>query len=73
MVRGVPRELDPLVRYTPVDQPDAGRSIALARRATDPRHDQFELLASFMREVAPAAVRGPGLSVGLTMREEEVG
>lgn len=49
--------LDGLVRYTPFDQPDAGRTVALVWRATDPRQEQFELLAGFMREVVPPVVR----------------
>jgi LysR family hydrogen peroxide-inducible transcriptional activator len=57
--------LDGIVRYTPFDQPDAGRTIALVWRATDPRQDQFELLAGFMRQVAPAAVRDAARQVSL--------
>lgn len=49
--------LDGMVVYTRFDQADAGRTVALVWRATDPRGDLFEVLASFVREVAPEGVR----------------
>lgn len=52
--------LDGLVAYTPFDDPDAGRTIALAWRSTDPRGDQFELLARFLTQHPPAGMRPSG-------------
>lgn len=49
--------LDGLVRYTPFDEPDAGRTVALVWRAGDPRRERFGLLAGFLREVAPEGTR----------------
>jgi LysR family transcriptional regulator, hydrogen peroxide-inducible genes activator len=52
--------LDGMVRYTPFDEADAGRTVALVWRATDPREEQFGLLARFVREVVPRAVQAVG-------------
>jgi LysR family transcriptional regulator, hydrogen peroxide-inducible genes activator len=52
--------LDGMVRYTPFDEADAGRTVALVWRATDPREEQFALLARFVREVVPRAVQAVG-------------
>lgn len=51
--------LDGMVRYTPFDDPSAGRTIALVSRSSDPRRDQFELLAGFMAEITPPGTRPP--------------
>lgn len=50
--------LDGLVAYTPFDDDDAGRTIALIWRGTDPRGDQFALLARFLAEHAPVGTLG---------------
>jgi LysR family hydrogen peroxide-inducible transcriptional activator len=52
--------LDGLVRYTTFDDPGAGRTVALVWRASDPRGEQFGLLAGFLRGVAPEGVRAEG-------------
>lgn len=49
--------LDGLVAYTPFDDRSAGRTIALAWRSTDPRGDQFALLASFLAATVPPGTR----------------
>ncbi len=46
-------ELSGLVQVRPIRDRDAGRTVALAWRATDPRAADFERLAGILRENAP--------------------
>jgi LysR family hydrogen peroxide-inducible transcriptional activator len=48
--------MDRLVACREVDDPEAGRSIGLVWRSTDPRAADFRTLAGFLREHAPAGV-----------------
>ncbi len=45
-----------LVRVRALPEPEAGRTIALAWRRTNPRAAEFEMLASLLREEMPATV-----------------
>jgi LysR family hydrogen peroxide-inducible transcriptional activator len=49
--------LDGLVSYTPFDDADAGRTVALVWRASDPRGSQYELLADFLSAASPPGTR----------------
>jgi LysR family hydrogen peroxide-inducible transcriptional activator len=49
--------LDGLVSYTPFDDLAAGRMIALVWRSSDPRSDQYELLATFLAGLLPPGTR----------------
>jgi LysR family hydrogen peroxide-inducible transcriptional activator len=62
--------LDGMVRYTPFDDPAAGRTVALVWRVSDPRRDQFELLARLVAEIAPApaCACGPASSASRSAR-----
>ena len=53
--------LDGLVSYTPFDDADAGRTIALVWRASDPRSDQYDLLADFLAAAPPPGTRPASL------------
>ena len=50
-------ELSGLVQARPILDPDAGRTIGLAWRATDPRAPDFEQLAETLRRNAPHGTR----------------
>ena len=52
-------ELDGLVRVREIDDPDAGRTIGLAWRASDPRTPAFREFARFLKDAAPAETRAP--------------
>ena len=49
--------LDGLVSYTPFDDADAGRPIALVWRTSDPRSSQYDLLADFLTAASPPGTR----------------
>jgi LysR family hydrogen peroxide-inducible transcriptional activator len=53
-------ELAGLVAVRPLDDPDAGRTLALAWRRTDPRGQEFEALAVVLRAGLPEGVMGLG-------------
>ncbi len=60
-----PAELSELLATTPFDDPEAGRTIALAFRESDPRADALLLFAQVLREIAPPGVRvTPGSGSG---------
>ena len=46
-------ELNGLVRLRPLSRPDAGRTIGLVWRASDPRGSDFQRLAEVLRQSAP--------------------
>ncbi len=48
--------MDRLVACRAIDDPEAGRSIGLVWRSTDPRGEDFRALAAFLRDHAPAGV-----------------
>jgi LysR family hydrogen peroxide-inducible transcriptional activator len=49
-----------LLRYTPIDDARACRSIALAFRASDPRAEHFARIGETIRDSMPASVRRAG-------------
>ncbi len=49
--------LEGMVAYTPFDDARAGRKIALAVRASDPRGTTFDILARTLRELVPPPAR----------------
>jgi LysR family transcriptional regulator, hydrogen peroxide-inducible genes activator len=53
--------LDGLVSYTPFDEADAGRTVALVWRTSDPRSDQYDLLADFFAAASPPGTRPAAL------------
>jgi LysR family hydrogen peroxide-inducible transcriptional activator len=50
-------ELDGLVRVREIDDPDVGRTIGLAWRASDPRAPAFRDFSKFLKDAAPAGTR----------------
>jgi LysR family hydrogen peroxide-inducible transcriptional activator len=50
-------DMEGLVRVREIDDPDAGRTIGLAWRASDPRAPAFRDFARFLRETAPPGTR----------------
>jgi LysR family transcriptional regulator, hydrogen peroxide-inducible genes activator len=53
--------LDGLVSYTPFDEADAGCTVALVWRTSDPRSDQYDLLADFFAAASPPGTRPAAL------------
>jgi LysR family hydrogen peroxide-inducible transcriptional activator len=53
-------ELDGLVRVREIDDPNVGRTIGLAWRASDPRAAAFRDFSRFLRDLAPAGTRRTG-------------
>ena len=46
-----------LIRYTPIDDPHACRSVALAFRTSDPRKGHYRKMAGTIRASLPKTVR----------------
>jgi LysR family transcriptional regulator, hydrogen peroxide-inducible genes activator len=50
-------DLDGLIQIRDIDEPNVGRTVALAWRTSDPRTPAFQTFARFLRETAPAGTR----------------
>jgi LysR family hydrogen peroxide-inducible transcriptional activator len=51
-----------MIRYRPLDERGAGRTIALVWRATETRADDLRAIAAFLRERAPSALAADGVA-----------